>query len=486
MQQDEALLPKMRATLNRYHLLSSGQTVVIGVSGGQDSTALAHALATCREELNLQLIAAHFNHGFRGEEAKEDVRFVANLAESLQLPFVTASEDIPALRRRLHLSAQEAARQRRHAFLRSVAEAHGAEAIALAHTRDDRVETILFNILRGSGIEGLSGFAPASPPIIRPLYDVTRAETEAYCNLHNLQPRTDSSNANLTYRRNRTRKELLPYLRTYYNTRVDDALVRLADISQDENELLHQFAHDAMQEMTISRSSDSLFFSREAFLQQPLPLQRRILRQMTLEIRRELTNIGYEALERLLHSILHAERICITLPFAKIGSVEWVVDTERLGCRYVPYVAEPISWQVEVPTEGIITLPCNAGLIETRILYTTEEFLEVLSEQNSACEYWLLPLEDLALPLLARSWKAGDTMRPRGMQGTKKLQDIFTDKKVSQNTRRNHAVLVESKDFKRIVLVTGIRASEMAIPIADLREIEKPYLLLAWSRTPPE
>src|SRR5579884_25841 len=177
----DSLRDSVKSTGTRYAMFAPGQTVVVGVSGGPDSTALLHVLASLRAEWGLRLVAAHLNHGFRGAEADEDTRYVEELAERLEIPCRVARADVPAARRRLHLSAQEAARRVRHDFLRRVAEKEKAERIALGHTRDDRIETILLNLFRGTGLEGLAGFPPVALPIVRPLYAASRAEIEAYC-----------------------------------------------------------------------------------------------------------------------------------------------------------------------------------------------------------------------------------------------------------------------------------------------------------------
>src|SRR5579871_2374622 len=157
---EPGLIARLRETVEEHGLFAPGQTVVVGASGGPDSTALLHALAALRAEWGLTLVAAHLNHGFRGAEADEDAAYVVALCARLNVECVCERIDVPALRRTERLSAQEAARVARHAFLRRVAAEVGAERIALGHTRDDRIETVLLNLLRGTGLEGLSAMPP--------------------------------------------------------------------------------------------------------------------------------------------------------------------------------------------------------------------------------------------------------------------------------------------------------------------------------------
>ena len=241
----------LRETAARYAMFAPGQTVLVGVSGGQDSVALLHALAGLRAVFGLRVVAAHLNHGFRGAEADADADYVAELADSLSVPCHVKRIDVPALRKRRHCSAQEAARTARHDFLQAIAGRENAERIALGHTQDDRIETALLNLLRGTGPEGLQGFPPSAPPIVRPLYDVRRMETGAYCATQNLHPRRDSSNEKTDYRRNHIRLELLPLLASYYNLNVSDTVLRMSELVTADNALLDAMATGAFQDCIV-------------------------------------------------------------------------------------------------------------------------------------------------------------------------------------------------------------------------------------------
>jgi tRNA(Ile)-lysidine synthase len=200
----------MRETIMRYRLLEPGQSVLVGVSGGADSVALLHLLTRLAEEWRLRIEVAHLHHGFRGAESDSEAEYVRALCEAWRVPCHVLRCDAPALMRQRHLSAQEAARELRHAFLRETAQRISADRIALAHTQTDRIETVLLQILRGTGTQGLIGFPPMNLPLIRPLYAIRREETQDYCRQLQLEPREDSSNSKLDYRRNRVRLELLP------------------------------------------------------------------------------------------------------------------------------------------------------------------------------------------------------------------------------------------------------------------------------------
>jgi tRNA(Ile)-lysidine synthase len=284
--------------IRRHSLVSPGETVVVGVSGGADSVCLLHVLAKWQKESGLKLHVAHLNHQLRGAESEADAEYVSGLARSLGIPVTIGRQDVAAYRRTRSISVEEAARELRHAFLAGVAGDVGAGRIALGHTRDDQVETILMHILRGTGTGGLCGLAACSPLalrvrtqsaiaspdlsgrsnllVIRPLLDITREETTGYCREQRLDPRIDSSNLSLSFFRNRLRLELLPLLRQY-NPAVDRALLRLADIAGEDSAFIEGQAALLWDEV-IRQEDDAVHVDRKGAARLPVALQRQLLR----------------------------------------------------------------------------------------------------------------------------------------------------------------------------------------------------------------
>jgi len=242
------LIDTVRQTIRAHDLVPAGvksghgrMPVVVGVSGGADSVALLltlHDLAGKfpRSGLAVELIVAHLNHGLRGAAADEDQAFVEALAARLGLPCESARADVYAEADAAGIGLEEAARIARRRFLLDVARRRLAPRVALGHTADDRVETILFNLLRGTGLEGLASLGPRAPlgpetwvEIVRPLIDVTRTQVIAFLKARNQPWREDETNATAAFTRNRLRQELLPLLRKEFNPQVDEALLRLSD-----------------------------------------------------------------------------------------------------------------------------------------------------------------------------------------------------------------------------------------------------------------
>lgn len=256
---------KAKRTINRFRMLSPGDTVLVGVSGGPDSMALLYLLMDIKDEYGIGLKIAHLNHGFR-KEAAEEAEFVRERAVSLGLEAVIRFIDVPSIKEREGLSSQEAAREARYAFFEEAAMEAGANKIALAHTSDDQAETVLIRLLRGSGPLGLSGIPPVrrmgrhesgvgsrESIIIRPLIDCSRREIEGFLSERKIPFVTDSSNLKMDYMRNRVRMELIPFLEGY-NPNIKETLTRTALLARQDNQFLDMEA-DKIYKTLSSRQS---------------------------------------------------------------------------------------------------------------------------------------------------------------------------------------------------------------------------------------
>lgn len=227
-------------------------SVLVAVSGGPDSVALLRALVALKIEAGGagKLVVGHFHHRLR-PEADEDARFVAELAGKLSLAYEQGEADIAELAQQRRDGIEAAAREARHSFLQSTAEKCGARYVATGHTLDDQVETVLFNILRGTGLAGVAGMMLARPlgpavSLVRPMLTARRVDVLAYLEEIGQAYRTDSTNVCTDLSRNRLRHELLPLLREKFNPDVDNALARLAGLAGDAQRIIEQIADELL------------------------------------------------------------------------------------------------------------------------------------------------------------------------------------------------------------------------------------------------
>ena len=261
---------KALLALRQYSLFTQGDRIAVGVSGGADSVALLRFLAVLREEYRWELIVCHIHHGLRGAEADRDEQFVRELAGQLGLPYAVRHIDAAALALENHLSVEEAGRDARYAFFAETAGEGGR--IATAHTLDDTIETVLMNLIRGTGLHGLCGIPRIRGNIVRPLLDVTRAEVEEYLALLGQPYCTDSTNLSDDYTRNRVRHDILPRLREL-NPNFTGAMARMLPQLAAQWALTEQLAESAAQQLQglfrghFARHTEHLFRRQRHVLQ---------------------------------------------------------------------------------------------------------------------------------------------------------------------------------------------------------------------------
>ena len=261
---------KALLALRQYSLFTQGDRIAVGVSGGADSVALLRFLAVLREEYRWELIVCHIHHGLRGAEADRDEQFVRELAGQLGLPYTVRHIDAAALALENHLSVEEAGRNARYAFFAETAGEGGR--IATAHTLDDTIETVLMNLIRGTGLHGLCGIPRIRGNIVRPLLDVTRAEVEEYLALLGQPYCTDSTNLSDDYTRNRIRHDILPRL-CELNPNFTGAMARMLPQLAAQWALTEQLAESAAQQLQglfrrgLVRHAEHLFRRQRHILQ---------------------------------------------------------------------------------------------------------------------------------------------------------------------------------------------------------------------------
>lgn len=469
------VLRNVRQTVERFRLLSPGETVVVGVSGGPDSLCLLHVLTQLKEDYRLTLHVAHLNHLIRGEEAEADAIFVAALAACWNLPATIESRDVAALARERKLSLEEAARQARYAFLAKVAGEIGAESVAVGHNADDQTESVIMHWLRGAGLAGLRGMLPAtrmetlrletgdlkSLPLglrlIRPLLEVTRAEIEAYLRKHGLHPRFDLSNLDTTYFRNRLRRELIPYLESY-NPNIREVVRRSARIIADDYELLRRETERAWSQAVTSESERAITFNLASWRALPTSLQRATLREAVHRLRRSLRNINWIHIEDALLVLQRGSTGAqATLPqglMLTVGYSEFTIADED----YSPSLPDWPLLHVErlkAAIPGLTPLPETNWALRAEI--AEKENIPSLVPKSD----WeaFLDYERAGQGLILRRRRPGDRFQPLGMGGHWKLLRAFLiERKIPEVLREGIPLLTTAEG--QIAWVAGLRIDE--------------------------
>src|SRR5512139_2437064 len=294
------MLENIDSILQDHCKLSRDHPIVAGISGGPDSLCLMNVL----RKAGYRIIVAHFNHKLR-PDSDTDANIVEQTAARLNLASVIQSGDVRAYADSGKLSVEEAARILRYRFLMEQARHFHAQAVAVGHTADDQVETVLMHFIRGAGLSGLKGMSyrtiiqmfDPEIPIVRPLLDTWREETVVYCATHGSRPRHDPSNASLDFFRNRLRHLLIPNLETY-NPRFREVLWRTSRSLTADYEILAGVIDQAWKECVVQESADFIAFDSKALNKQTVGLQRHLVRRAIERLHPDEMDIGYATLER--------------------------------------------------------------------------------------------------------------------------------------------------------------------------------------------
>ena len=263
-------------TIKTYNLIEKNDKIVIGVSGGPDSICLLHLLYSLQEKLKFEIVVAHINHQIR-EVADSETEYVKDFCKKLGIECFVKKENILELAKKQKKGTEEVGRQVRYDFFEEVAQKTEANKIATAHNANDRAETVILNILRGSGISGLKGIeAMRDNKYIRPLILTNREKIEKYCEENNLNPRIDESNLESIYSRNKVRNIVIPYIKKEFNQNIIQTINRLSDVATDENEYLQKLTKEKYNEIS-SIENETIVLNLKKFNQLELVIKRRLI-----------------------------------------------------------------------------------------------------------------------------------------------------------------------------------------------------------------
>ena len=456
----------------REHSLK-GKRLLVAVSGGPDSLALLHALWRLRGEYGLQLVGAHLNHRLRGAESDADAEFAGDTFERLGIPFTVGGADVAGYRRRHRLSLEDAARRVRYSFLADVAAEHGADAIALGHTADDQAETVLMHILRGSGLDGLRGMRALDGRTIggrrvelfRPMLDVSRAETEAYCRALGLTPRIDPSNSSPEFLRNRIRMEFVPLLESL-NPSVKDALMRLSRNATQDGEYIREHADAVWRKVAQPVESGVIRLDAVALGGEHAAIRGRVLR-------RAIEACGGEVTRRHILDMM-----------ALLGGAPGKRLHLSGGLGFVTGYGEAYVGRADAVEDALMTLPPIRGEHalavpgETRvggwhITITNVDGQDELEQRNpvnpSKFDFSeMLDMDCLGEGLRVRGRLAGDRFQPLGMEGWKSLREFMIDARIPRRWRDGLPLVVSERG---IVCVPGWRIAHWARVTGETRRV---------------
>ncbi len=454
------MLDHIETTLTEHCGLVKDKPVIAGVSGGPDSLCLMETL----RQAGYRVFVAHFNHKLR-PDSDADANVVEQTAGRLNLKWIIESGDVRAFAETEKISIEEAARIMRYRFLMAQARKYNAQAVAVGHTADDQVETVLMHFIRGAGLVGLKGmthrnivhmFDPEIP-IVRPLLDVWREETVVYCAANGFRPRHDPSNASLDFFRNRLRHLLIPTLESY-NPRFRDVVWRTSRSLAGDLEIISQAVDDVWKEVVAQAKSGFIAFDSTALTSQRLGLQRNLVRRAMERLHPDNLDAGFATLERAIEFINHPDnrtRVDLAggLHMLREGDLIYVVAGN---------ITLPIERWPQLPEEKLLIPLKIPGQIELSGGWTLNSerwnipslALEEARSNDDPYQVWL-DASELSSQLEVRVRNEGDRFEPLGMDGREtKLSDFFINVKLPQRARDRWPLLCMGN---KVVWIPGYR-----------------------------
>lgn len=440
---------KVMSYIKDNNLIKSGDKVLVALSGGPDSVCLLNILYNLKAELNIEVGAAHLNHLLRDKDAFEDEEYVKTLCKSLDIPCFVKRVDINKYSKDKKMSSEMAGREARYNFFDDIVKDEGYTKIATAHNANDQAETILFRLMRGSGIEGLCGIKVRRDKIIRPILCLSRKEVEEYIEKNNLKPRIDKTNFEKIYNRNKIRLDMIPYIKENFNEDIIQTLNRMSVLLQKDNEFIENSARSFYEKHCIEQS-DYFIIKKEMFDNKEAVVTR--------VIRYALTNFSKTHYD---FEMKHIYEIC---NLAKNNSGKAIDLPNKIYAENIYgdiYIKERININnIDVKQEIVV----NKNEINGKKIFFNNENIEFSLlkndsnldlNQNNLIKYF--DFDKINDSISLRKRKNGDKIIPLGMKGSKKIKDLFIDMKVPKEERDCIPLLCFDENISWIV---GIRVSE--------------------------
>lgn len=441
------LIDKVEETIRQNSMINRGDKIIVAVSGGPDSMCLLHLLFSLKYKYDIKLIAAHVNHGLRGEEADKDEDYVRQYCRSIDVPFYSIKVDLNKLAKEKKISCESAGREVRYNFFEDLMHKTNAQKIALAHNANDQAETVLMRLMRGTGVEGLTGIKPVRDNIfIRPIINISRDEIEEYCDKHKLSPRIDKTNLESIYTRNKIRLDLIPYIKENFNKDVIGAINNLVFMVTKDNEYLEIISKEKYKKY-CSKKDLKVIINKDAFNEHEAILTR-IIRLSLLELKGNLLDLEKVHIYDIINVQANETGKRIILPdqiiaYNNYGNIELYKQKDLTVLRN--------------DDEYNLSLNDTAEISEMNLKVSTSilpKGSNINYKENEMIKYF--DYDKVQEKMIIRFRRNGDKFTPFGMKGSKKLKDLFIDLKIPQEERDNIPLICFGDE---IAWVIGYRIS---------------------------
>ena len=458
---------RFKENLINKNLVKKDDKLLLGVSGGPDSLTMLNLFVEIRDEFNLDLLVFHLNHSFR-KEAEQEAEFVKNFCEKLDINYIIKKYDVPKYVKKNNLSPEEGAREIRFNFLKEICQAKNIKKVCLAHNKDDLVETVLFNIFRGSGMRGLRGIEDEveinGMKIIHPILIFYRSEILDYCNFFDLEPVIDPSNKSDLYSRNRIRNNIIPLIEEQINSNAKQVIARMSNTVKEDYDFINQYSKQVFEDILLDEKEDKYILNLEKFKNLHPAVIKRIINNIIIKLKGNIDNFYYN----------HYSDIIKFIENNKTGDILDLPEAIKLKISYEKlFVYKGEFMQIKEFSKTIV----KEG--EYRLPYNQKLKVEIIDEKldwrnykdNKFC---LIDFGKVDFPLTVRNRKKGDRFIPLGMNGHKKVKDFFIDLKIPDFVRDKIPIVYNNKD--ELIWICGYRMDDRF----KIEEKSKKTLLLKY------
>ena len=441
---------KVLKTIEKYNLITSGDRVLVAVSGGIDSVVLLHVLMQMADELDITLGLAHLDHQMR-DESHLDARFVKDLAEHYEIEAIIHEEDAFESKSRLRTSLEAASREMRYQFLKSAAQMFNTSVVVLGHHLDDRIETFFINLFRGSGLDGLASMPAVRVDhgirFVRPLFELTRHEIEDYVEQHGLGFREDMSNQDTAFTRNRIRHQLMP-LMLEFNPNLAELMAGTLGNLENARQFLTDVWQAEYERVVVAEEADKVCLNRaELLMLQEYPLSN-VIRRAIFAIKGDLEGVESVHIVRAVQEIGKTQS-GTEIPF--LDGLKMIVESERviiLNASAQGSEMEPFEFELDIA--GRFECEKIGWRFDLQVLDHVGEISDDPWEAH-------FDFDKIVGPIGIRNRRSGDRFCPMGLGGMKKIQDLLVDAKIPRRERDRIPLLVTEQE---IMWAVGLRISQ--------------------------
>jgi len=438
---ENKFLEKFEQFTDDNKLIIKGEKILVGFSGGADSTALLSALWHLKSKLNFSLLAAHVNYNLRGDDSKEDAEFVKEFCFSRNISLVIKDMEMDEAG-----NLENNAREIRFDYFNQLAKLYKVNKIALGHNKGDQAETILFRLFRGSGYTGIKGITPTDGKLIHPLISFSRDEIIEFLNYEKIQWREDKTNQENIYSRNMIRNELIPWIKENMNPNVIEKLYNTGKIFLETDEIMMELAKRRILKAKVKHDKTDFRFSLKV-------------------LRRTRPALRFYIYKNIFHQITGSEKNFYHNNFEEIESIIYSPGSKKINLPKKVYVYKEYDEIIFSNKAKLTIVDVNnrkeISSLRHRLVFEDKRIifskLKKIKQSRHLYEDKFtnyLDLDQIKFPLIIRHRQAGDRFYPLGMENPKKLKDFFIDEKVPKFERDN--VLIVS-DSEKILWVAGLR-----------------------------